>query len=129
MSGKMVHFDIPVDDVAKAVAFYKAVMNWEIEKYEGEDMGDAEYWMIQTEPGNEEALMGGVGKKSMPGQTNLNYYQADGGLEAFNQRVKDNGGTVMMEKMPVPGWGWFSVCLDPEGNPFGGWQDDKEAKM
>lgn len=129
MSGKLVHFDIPVDDVAKAVAFYKAVMSWKIEKYEGSDMGDMEYWMIMTEPDNEEGLGGGIGKKSMPQQTPLNYYDADGGLAAFNQRVKDNGGSVMMEKMPVPGMGYFSVCLDPEGNAFGGWETDEDAKM
>ena len=34
----------------------------------------------------------------------------------------------MMEKMPVPGFGWMSVCVDHEGNPFGGWVDDKDAK-
>jgi hypothetical protein len=40
-------------------------------------MGD---WMVVTEPDNEEGLAGGICKKSMPGQTSLNYYQADGGL-------------------------------------------------
>jgi uncharacterized protein len=129
MAGELVHFDIAVNDVEKAVAFYKAVMGWEVEKY---DMGDAEgapqYYLIKTSD-EESAVGGGIGAKQNPQQALLNYYSADGGLEAFNKRVVDNGGTVMMEKMPVPGWGWFSVCIDPEGNPFGGWVDDKDAKM
>jgi len=129
MPGELVHFDIPVDDVDKAVDFYKAVMGWKVEKYEGPGMGDMAYYLINTNPDKEDAVGGGIGKKAMPEQTLMNYYRADDGLEAFNQRVKDKGGTVMMEKMAVPGWGWMSVCMDPEGNPFGGWVDDKDAKM
>ena len=129
MPGELVHFDIPVDDVDKAVDFYKAVMGWKVEKYEGPGMGDMAYYLINTNPDKEDAVGGGIGKKAMPEQTLMNYYRADDGLEAFNQRVKDKVGTVMMEKMAVPGWGWMSVCMDPEGNPFGGWVDDKDAKM
>jgi len=129
MPGELVHFDIPVDDVDKAVDFYKAVMGWKVEKYEGPGMGDMAYYLINTNPDKEDAVGGGIGKKAMPEQTLMNYYRADDGLEAFNQRVKDKGGTVMMEKLAVPGWGWMSVCMDPEGNPFGGWVDDNDAKM
>ena len=125
MAGELTHFDIPVNDVAKAVDFYSHVMGWKPEKYEGEGMGDMEYWMIT--PAKEGAPGGGIGKKAMPEQTIINYYTAEGGLEAFNQRVRDKGGTVMMEKMAVPKFGWFSVCMDPEGNPFAGWVGDMDA--
>jgi predicted enzyme related to lactoylglutathione lyase len=30
--------------------------------------------------------------------------------------------------MPVPGMGWFAQLNDPQGNPFGVWQTDMEAK-
>ena len=66
--------------------------------------------------------------REVPEQTLLNYYDAEGGLEAFNKRVLEKGGTVMMEKMAVHGYGWFSVGIDHEGNPFAGWVDDKDAK-
>ncbi len=127
MPGELVHFDIVVNDVDKAVSFYRAVMGWAIEKYEGEGMGDMVYWEVKTDPNDDKAVQGGVGEKMMPEQTNINYYTADGGIEAFKQRVRDNGGTVMMEKMPVPKFGWFSVCMDPEGNPFSGWVGDPNA--
>ena len=64
----------------------------------------------------------------MPEQTVVNYYDADGGLDAFNQRVREKGGTVITEKMPVPGFGWFSVCLDPEGNAFAGWVNEEGSR-
>ncbi len=124
MAGNIVHFDIPAEDVARSVDFYRHVMGWAIEKYEGEG---PEYWLVFPEPGNYEVPGGGIGKKEMPEQANVNYYQAEGGLEAFNRRVREKGGTVITEKMPIPGWGWLSVCQDPEGNLFGGWVDDKEA--
>ena len=132
MQGEIVHFDISVDDVDKAVDFYKDVMGWKLEKYGGEGgregMGEMVYWMVITNPDDEKAVRGGIGQKQMPQQTGLNYYNAEGGLEAFNKRVIDKGGTVMMEKMAVPGYGWFSVCIDHENNPFAGWVDDKNAK-
>lgn len=124
MPGELVHFDIPVDDVEKMTAFYRNVMGWTVEPYAG-DFPD--YWRLAPEPDREGALEGGLGKKQMPEQGPMNYYTAEGGLEAFNQRVKDNGGMVMMEKMPVKGFGWMSVCMDPEGNAFGGWVDDPNA--
>jgi len=133
MPGEIVHFDIPVDDVDNALDFYGYVMGWKFEKYgeegAGGDQGGMVYWLISTDPDNKDAVGGGIGQKQMPEQGLVNYYKAEGGLEAFNKRVKDKGGQVMMEKMPVPGFGWMSVCVDPEGNPFGGWVDDTEAKM
>ena len=132
MPGELVHFDIPVDEVDKAVEFYKNVMGWTFEKYGGEGgregMGEMEYWLISPGSDNKDAVGGGIGKKQMPEQGPMNYYNAEGGLEAFNKRVSDKGGKVTMEKMPVPGMGYFSVCVDPEGNAFGGWVDDKDAK-
>lgn len=122
MSGELVHFDIPVDDVEKMVAFYSNVMGWKIEKYEGEGFPD--YWMIQPE--KEGAIGGGMGKKQMPEQKPMNYYSTDD-LALFNQKVKDNGGMVVMEKMTVKGFGWFSVCVDPEGNLFAGWVEDEKS--
>ena len=131
MPGEIVHFDIPVDDVERAVDFYTYVMGWKVDKYGGPDVEaepGMEYYL--TSPSDDEnAVGGGIGKKMNPGQTRVNYYNAEGGLEAFNQRVKDKGGMVLMEKMPVPGMGWFSVCADPEGNQFGGWMTDYNATM
>ena len=30
--------------------------------------------------------------------------------------------------LALPGWGWFSACMDPEGNAFAGWVTDKDAR-
>jgi uncharacterized protein len=125
MPGELVHFDIPAEDVDKMSAFYRNVMGWKIEPYGSEYGG---YLMIDPAPDKdpEMAVKGGMGEKQMPEQSPMNYYRTDD-LEKFNQRVKDNGGQVMMEKMPVAKMGYLSVCIDPEGNAFGGWLDDPDA--
>jgi uncharacterized protein len=128
MPGEIVHWDIVADDVGKIVDFYKSLMSWKIERYPGTETSEMEYWLVSTSD-DPAAVGGGIGKKQMPEQTGMNYFNAEGGLEAFNQRVKDKGGQVIMEKMPVPGMGYFSVCVDPEGNAFGGWVTDENAKM
>jgi predicted enzyme related to lactoylglutathione lyase len=69
-----------------------------------------------------------MGAKGTPEQVPMNYYRTDD-LEAANQRVRDNGRHVLMEKMPVPAMSYFSVCLDPEGNVFGHWIDDETATV
>ncbi|MFN2519413.1 MAG: hypothetical protein ABR525_00010 [Candidatus Limnocylindria bacterium] len=42
--------------------------------------------------------------------------------------VKEAGGQVLMEKTAVPGQGWFAYCKDTEGNIFGIYEDDNNAK-
>lgn len=126
MPGKLVHFDIPADDVGGMVDFYGKVMGWKLERYEPAP-GAPEYWLVEPVPGNEDAAGGGIGARGAPGQKPMNYYDAEGGLDAFNQRVRDSGGTVTVERMAVPKFGWLSECLDPEGNVFGGWEADPNA--
>jgi len=62
MPGEIVHFDISVDDVDKAVDFYKDVMGWKLEKYGGEGgregMGEMVYWMVIPNPDDEKAVRG-----------------------------------------------------------------------
>lgn len=124
MAGEIIHFEIPVDDMDKMKAFYENVLGWKIENA---NMGEMEYWLIKTSD-DEKAIGGGMGKRQMPEQKPMNYYNVDS-IDGFNQRVKDNGGMIVIEKMAVPGMGCFSVGVDPEGNPVGSWVTDEGAKM
>jgi predicted enzyme related to lactoylglutathione lyase len=122
MGAELVHFEIPGDDVDVLADFYAKVLGWEIGP-PFEQLGG--YRVIKTSD-REGALGGGMYKKMMPEQGPLNYYGVDD-LEPFVRKVKDGGGQVMMEKMAVPQMGWFAVCLDPAGNPFGLWKEDPNA--
>ena len=122
MGAELVHFEIPADDPDKLTDFYTKVMGWEIGPPDKE-LGD--YRLIKTSD-REGAAPGGLYKKMMPQQGPLNYF-GEGAIEPYVALVKENGGQVVMEKMAVKGMGYFAVCLDPEGNPFGFWQSDPDA--
>ncbi len=122
MGAELVHFEISVNDLDKVASFYRNTLGWKIEPA---GPGMEEYLLISTSD-REGAVMGGMMKKQVPEQTNINYYKVDS-IEDFNARVKENGGQVVVEKMAVPKMGYFSVCLDPEGNPFSSWLDDENA--
>lgn len=47
--GRVVHFEIHVDNPERAGAFYKAVFGWDIKRW-----GEHEYWLVMTEVKNGE---------------------------------------------------------------------------
>jgi len=53
MPGEMVHFDIPVDDVDKAIDFYGYVMGWKFDKYGsgGDGGGHGRHGVLADQPG------------------------------------------------------------------------------
>lgn len=123
MKGDIIHFEIPADDPAKLAAFYTKVLGWKIENPDP-NMGD--YQIIHSS--SEEKTGGGLYKKTMPQQTPVNYYEVDS-IEAACDVIREAGGQVAMEKMPVPGMGYFAIGIDPEGNPFGVWVTDTSASV
>ena len=118
MANKIVHFEIPAEDPEKVKAFYEKIFDWKIEKMPGDAM---EYWLIKAE-----GVGGGIMPKTMPEMTHINYIGVDS-VDEHSKTIEESGGKVVMPKAPVPGMGWFAVALDPEGNPFGIWEDDENA--
>ena len=122
----VVHFEIPADDVARARKFYGELFGWKIEKFTGDT--PMEYWMINT--GREEGQMGvdgGMLKREMPQQHTIMYIDVPSVDEA-TAKVKSLGGQLVVPKMAIPGMGYFAVCLDPENNGFGLWENNPQAQ-
>jgi len=42
--------------------------------------------------------------------------------------VEGLGGRVLVPRMAVPKAGYYSLCMDTEGNIFGLWEEDRKAK-
>jgi uncharacterized protein len=130
----IVHFEIPADDIERAKKFYTELFGWKIEKLLGMDTGnsssssDMEYWMITTtdEKGNK-ALGGGMMKRKMPQQPNINYIGVES-VDEYASKVEKIGGKVVLSKMAVPGMRYFAVCLDTENNAFAIWESSESAK-
>jgi predicted enzyme related to lactoylglutathione lyase len=121
------HFEIPADDVERAKKFYGELFGWKIEKLTGPS--PMEYWLITTgaEKG-EMALLGGGMMKREDHDQKITIYINVPSVDEYAEKVKKLGGQVVFPKTAVPGMGYFAVCLDPENNGFGLWENNPSAK-
>ena len=55
----------------------------------------------------------------------LNYHVVNtggaGGLDAYAQKIKKAGGTIIVDKLQVPGMGSFTLFQDPDNYVLGIW--------
>ena len=117
-----IHFEIPVDDPDRAIAFYSTVLGWKFTKWDG----PMDYWLISTGDAKEPGIDGGLLRRRDPAQPCVNTVDvAD--LDETVKTVESKGGLCVVPKMPVPGVGWLAYCKDPDGNIFGLMQMDPSA--
>ena len=114
---RVVHFEIPADDTARAKEFWSGMFGVEWQSYDG----PTEYYMFS----NEDQQSGG-GLMPREGQNGLVIYFPVEDLDAAREKVQQLGGSAE-EKNPVPGLGWFAHAMDSEGNAFSMWQNDENA--
>jgi predicted enzyme related to lactoylglutathione lyase len=119
---RVVHFEFPADDPERAVAFYKQVFGWEINKWDG----PIDYWLVMTGedvPG----IDGGIAHRGpmLPHTTNT---VGVASVDESTAKITKAGGKVVAPKMPIPGMGWLAYCTDTEGNLFGIIENDPSAK-
>ena len=101
---KVVHFEIPADDVDRATRFYGSVFGWDVRH-----VPDLDYTLVNTEPGDEAA-----GMPSTP-VLMLDVESVDDALK----QVEAAGGAIVTPRTEIPGMGAFAYFTDPEGNTLG----------
>jgi len=119
-----VHFEISVTDAEKAQAFYSKIFGWTFKAFPG----DMPYWLVTTGPASEPGIDGGIMLRQgdMPaGTTNTMAVES---VDTSVEAIKAAGGTIIMEKMAIPGMGWVAYAVDLDGNQFGVFQEDNAAK-
>ena len=119
-----VHFELSFEDAERAKGFYSKVFGWTYQKYGDESMP---YWLTNTGPDGEPGINGGMMLRQggMPaGTTNTMGVES---VDAAVDTIKSAGGTIILEKMAVPGMGWVAYALDTEGNQFGVFEMDSNA--
>jgi uncharacterized protein len=132
MMGRLVHFEIHVDDMERATKFYGEVFGWKFEDwtdyagmpYFGAVTGDA------SVPGINGALMKRQGPPPQPNQA-MNGFSCTMGVEDYDAteaKILANGGTLALPKYALPGMAWQGYYVDTEGNVFGIHQPDENAK-
>jgi hypothetical protein len=121
---RVVHFEISANKPERAVKFYEKVFGWKLVKWEG----PMEYWLIMTGEKEEPGIDGGLSRrKEGEGADTVNTIDVPS-VDEFAERVKQNGGTIVVPKHAVPGVGWLVYFKDTEENMFGMMEADESAK-
>lgn len=119
MKNKVVHFEIPADNLEKAQKFYGDVFGWTFKKF------DDDYIMIIAAETDKDgrtsevgAINGGLqkrGPRALAPTLVIGVEDIDNALAM----VKGNGGTVAVNKDKVGDEGYYAQFNDPEGNRIG----------
>jgi len=130
--GRLVHFEIHVDDMERAKKFYGDVFGWTFEDWS--EYAGMPYFGATTGNADEMGINGALvqrrGAPPTPGQA-MNGYACTVGVadyDATEAKIVALGGTVALPKYALPGMAWQGYCIDTEGNIFGLHQPDKDAK-
>ena len=112
-------FDIFVDDLDRAVAFYEKVLGHKLEPM-GDPTGETQMMAFQgdmTVYGAAGALTKSAHGKPGVGGTIIYFMAEDVAVE--EARVADAGGIVIRPKFSIGEFGFVTLCQDTEGNMFG----------
>jgi predicted enzyme related to lactoylglutathione lyase len=120
---RVVHFEINADDPERAIRFYTCVFGWTVQKWDG----PVDYWLLVTGDAQEPGIDGAITLRGNPPEGMVTTVDVPS-IDECMAKVKENGGTVIVPKMPVPGVGWLAYCKDTEGNTFGMMQADTHAR-
>jgi hypothetical protein len=107
-------FEIPATDVARAIGFYEALLDIQIEQMdvEGMQMG---IWPYEGQMVTGVIVQADGYKPSADGVTM--YLHAGDDLQAALAKVEQNGGKIITPKTAhADGSGYFALFLDSEGN-------------
>ncbi len=125
MSNPMVHFEIPADDIERAIAFYTGSFGWAINKFDMPGNSEAYYGVTTTDvdekhmPTKPGAINGGLMKRKDPSQPFMNYISVDS-IDAMLAKITAQGGTIAFPKTEIaPGMGWIAAFRDTENNIMG----------
>ena len=115
----VVWFEIYVQDLPRAKAFYEKVLAVTLTKLDSPDTS-IEMWQFPSQEnafGASGALCKMANVPSGGGGTMVYFSCEDCATEAG--RVKGAGGQVMKEKFSIGQYGAIAIAFDPEGNCFG----------
>lgn len=119
-------FEIQSSNPKRDVEFYKAVFGWIFTK---EEYVPVEYYRIDTD-----TIYGGLLARPAavpPPQSGANAFTCSIEVESFDKaakKIQDLGGQVALPKFAIPGRCWQGYFIDLDGNTFGLFEVDANAK-
>ncbi|MBK6816704.1 MAG: hypothetical protein KA109_15760 [Saprospiraceae bacterium] len=127
MKNKLTHFAIHIDDIERAKSFYDGVFDWGFNSF-----GQSDFLQIKADKTENGELIGALqSRKYAPFPEKIIGLECTIGVENLDEiveRVKSNGGQVLMPKTGIPYVGWIAKFLDTEGNLICAMQYDNNAR-
>ncbi|MBS4220508.1 VOC family protein [Bacillus sp. FJAT-49711] len=130
--GRLIHFEIHVNDMERAKKFYGEVFGWSFQDWS--DYAGMPYFGAVTGEESELGINGALmQRQSAAPETNqpLNGFACTMGVENYDKtetKIIELGGKVAKSKHALPGMAWQGYYIDTEGNIFGIHQPDENAK-
>ena len=125
-----IHFEIHASDPERVQAFYRTLVGWQFQSWDG----PVEYWVITTGDAAQPGINGGLVRRRGPPPAESQAVNAFictvdvPDLEVTLGSLASAGGTLALPRMAVPGVGWLAYVKDPDGNILGVMQVDASAK-
>jgi predicted enzyme related to lactoylglutathione lyase len=121
---KIVHFEIPADDLSRAKDFYTSTFGWQLDDMEGLDYTivrtvDVDDQQLPKEPG---AINGGMMKRSPETPFPVITINVDSIADSL-KKVEAGGGSIVQPRQEIPGMGAYAYFKDTEGNVMGLWEN------
>ena len=123
---KVVHFEIPADDIPRAKEFYGSIFGWQLQDM---DTGGADYTIVMTTPVDPQtqlptepgAINGGMMKRA--DDTNSPVITIEvGSIDDALKQIEAEGGSVVRPRTEIPSMGAFAYFKDTEANVVGLWE-------
>ena len=120
---KVVHFEIPADNIERAKKFYQSLFGWKIN-----DVPNMNYSIIHTVEVDEKNM------PKEPGAINGGMFKREAGdspvvvisvksVDDSLKKIKKAGGSIALPKQTIQGMGYYAKVKDTEGNIIGIFQD------
>lgn len=122
---KVVHFEIPADDLKRADKFYSEIFGWQINKTPFSEV----YHLantVETEPSGMPktpgAINGAIGLRDnkMPHPIIVIKVKS---IDKTIEKIEEGGGKLYAPKVAVGPIGFYAKVTDTEGNVIGIWED------
>ncbi len=127
MKNRLTHFAIHIDEIERAKKFYNEVFEWGFISY-----GQNDFLQIKSDTTEHGELIGALqSRKYSPVSEKIIGLECTIGVESIDdtiEKVKSNGGQVLMPKTAIPYVGYIAKFLDTEGNLICGMQYDNSAR-
>ncbi len=127
---KVVHFEIPANNIERAKKFYSDIFGWQMIKT---PMAD-DFYLVNTVETDEKgmpktsgAINGDIMKRTSKEETPIIVIKVPS-MDEYLKKLKNAGCKVVIETQQIGGMGLYSRFIDPEGNIIGMWQDLETSK-